>query len=200
MPQKTANTDADFSTMTLPELCAWYVENVGYNPVEDDPTITLEHVRENCEEHALIELCEGIDTEAYHRIEALRRVFSEFCSGKTDPRTDDAEPAGRAVSFEEVLGVYRALLELHPGKPFVIFPGNAAVLIDDELFGCSIVDGFAADVLFKLDREAFDEEKGGWEGNAVETMRCINQPRFLKLWRENSQNNPVLLAEVAPTK
>lgn len=29
--------DADFSTMDMDGLVAWYVKNVGYDPVEDDP-------------------------------------------------------------------------------------------------------------------------------------------------------------------
>lgn len=45
----------DFDSMDQTELAAWYENNVGYNPVEDDPTISLAELRSNCKEMALIE-------------------------------------------------------------------------------------------------------------------------------------------------
>lgn len=37
-----------FDKMTLAELCAWYEENMGYDPVADDPSQTELQVRELC--------------------------------------------------------------------------------------------------------------------------------------------------------
>lgn len=39
-----------FQTMTMPELSMWYIANVGYDLVEDDPSITIENYRSICED------------------------------------------------------------------------------------------------------------------------------------------------------
>lgn len=39
-----------FSGMGVRELCAWYEENMGYDPVADDPSMTELQVRELCRE------------------------------------------------------------------------------------------------------------------------------------------------------
>lgn len=65
-------TDLQFDSMTIEQMCGWYVEVIGYDPVEDCPDIDIEEVRANCKEHALIERCGGLDTEAYQLIEAAR--------------------------------------------------------------------------------------------------------------------------------
>lgn len=40
----------DFKNMTTERLSAWYVENVGYDLAQDDPSMTLEEFRERCAE------------------------------------------------------------------------------------------------------------------------------------------------------
>jgi len=40
----------DFNNMTRAELSVWYIENVGYDVGEDDPSMTLESYRELCAE------------------------------------------------------------------------------------------------------------------------------------------------------
>jgi len=72
-PPNDMPTYEEFARMSLHELAAWHEEFVGYDPVDDDPSIELETLRENCRELALIENCGGLDTDAYHRVEALRR-------------------------------------------------------------------------------------------------------------------------------
>lgn len=69
--------DIDFDSMDQAQLAAWYEKTVGYNPVDDDSTITLEELRTNCKEMALIERCGGIDTPQYQQIEAQRRATPE---------------------------------------------------------------------------------------------------------------------------
>lgn len=69
--------DIDFDSMDQTQLAAWYENTVGYNPLDDDPTITLEELRTNCKEMALIERCGGIDTPEYQQIEAQRRAATE---------------------------------------------------------------------------------------------------------------------------
>jgi hypothetical protein len=64
----------DFDGMGKSALGDWYKNVVGYSPVEDDPAISLEELRANCKEMALIERCGGIDTPAYQQIEAQRRA------------------------------------------------------------------------------------------------------------------------------
>jgi hypothetical protein len=61
-----------FDCMSLEELCSWYEEVVGYDPLEDEPSTQLENLRSNCKELALIHACEGVDSEAYHLIEGDR--------------------------------------------------------------------------------------------------------------------------------
>lgn len=65
-------SNLEFDTMTMSQLCSWYVESVGYDPVEDCPDIELERVRSSCKEHALIERCGGLDLKAYQLVEAYR--------------------------------------------------------------------------------------------------------------------------------
>lgn len=67
---------SEFDAMTMAQLCSWYLVSVGYDPVEDCPAIDVEHVRENCKEHALIERCNGLDSLAYQLIEAGRKAAS----------------------------------------------------------------------------------------------------------------------------
>jgi hypothetical protein len=67
----------DFNSMDKSALGEWYKNEVGYNPVEDDPAISLEELRENCKEMDLIERCGGIDTPEYQQIEAQRLADAE---------------------------------------------------------------------------------------------------------------------------
>ncbi|WP_421526903.1 hypothetical protein [Pseudomonas brenneri] len=69
--------EIDFDSMDQTQLAAWYENSVGYNPVDDDATLTLEQLRTNCKEMALIERCGGIDTAEYQHIEAQRRAATE---------------------------------------------------------------------------------------------------------------------------
>lgn len=66
-------TNAEFDSMSMAELCAWYVEAVGYSPIEDCPEIELGYVRNSCKEHALIERCGGLDLRAYQLVESSRK-------------------------------------------------------------------------------------------------------------------------------
>ncbi|MBU0521641.1 MAG: hypothetical protein KJ643_05275 [Gammaproteobacteria bacterium] len=54
--------DADFTTMDLKDLAAWYQRNVGYDPVEDDPTTQLEDLRALCTEMLAIDRAGGLDS------------------------------------------------------------------------------------------------------------------------------------------
>lgn len=69
---RITNDDTQFLAMKRGDLATWYKQVVGYNPVEEDPSITLEELREDCREMALIRRCGGIDTAAYRRIETKR--------------------------------------------------------------------------------------------------------------------------------
>lgn len=65
-------TDQDIDRMSAVDLSAWYVEQVGYDPLIDDPTLTLEAFRGQVKEYSLIECCCGLDSDAYRSIEAER--------------------------------------------------------------------------------------------------------------------------------
>lgn len=53
-------TYAELQTATREQLAKWYEDNIGYNPVKDNPSCTDEELRQDCLElHN--ELCEGID-------------------------------------------------------------------------------------------------------------------------------------------
>lgn len=67
-------TDQAVDRMSATELSAWYVEQVGYDPLTDDPSLTLEAFRDQVKEHALIERCNGLDGDAYQLIEAQRKA------------------------------------------------------------------------------------------------------------------------------
>ncbi|MDD1011086.1 hypothetical protein M5G27_26805 [Pseudomonas shahriarae] len=54
--------DADFTIMDLKELAAWYLRNVGYDPVEDDPSTQLEVLRALCTEMLAIDRAGGLDS------------------------------------------------------------------------------------------------------------------------------------------
>lgn len=44
--------------MNLTELATWYEETVGYNPYEEDPTLTREQLLKDCQEYcAEADLC-----------------------------------------------------------------------------------------------------------------------------------------------
>lgn len=66
-------TNHQVENMAAPELSAWYVEHVGYDPLVDDPSLTLESFRDQVKEHVLIERCSGLDGDAYQSIEAKRK-------------------------------------------------------------------------------------------------------------------------------
>lgn len=66
-------TNHQVENMAAPELSAWYVEHVGYDPLVDDPSVTLESFRDQVKEHVLIERCCGLDGDAYQSIEAKRK-------------------------------------------------------------------------------------------------------------------------------
>ncbi|CAN7782698.1 hypothetical protein LJR296_008131 [Cupriavidus necator] len=40
----------DFLTMSQEQCVTWYVDNVGYDPVKDDPALTLDQLRRDCAE------------------------------------------------------------------------------------------------------------------------------------------------------
>lgn len=67
-------TDQAVDRMTATELSAWYLEQVGYDPLTDDPSLTLEAFRHQVKEHALIERCGGLDGDSYRSLEALRKA------------------------------------------------------------------------------------------------------------------------------
>jgi hypothetical protein len=54
--------DADFTNMDMDELVAWYVQNVGYDPVADDPSTDLEELRARCTEMLEIDRAGGLDS------------------------------------------------------------------------------------------------------------------------------------------
>lgn len=70
---RCTNEDSQFITMDREDLAAWYQSTVGYDPTQDDPSITVEELREDCREIALIRRCGGLDSSAYRRVEAMRR-------------------------------------------------------------------------------------------------------------------------------
>ncbi|WP_282366567.1 hypothetical protein [Pseudomonas sp. PS02290] len=55
--------DADFSTMDMNGLVKWYIKNVGYDPVEDDPSTDVEELRARCTEMLEIDRAGGLDSE-----------------------------------------------------------------------------------------------------------------------------------------
>ncbi|HBO6962796.1 TPA: hypothetical protein L4936_001544 [Pseudomonas aeruginosa] len=67
-------SDSTFDRMTQEQLSAWYVEQVGYDPMQDDPEQDLESFRADCKEYALIMRCGGLDADAYRLIEAQRKA------------------------------------------------------------------------------------------------------------------------------
>ncbi|TES72057.1 hypothetical protein [Pseudomonas syringae group genomosp. 3] len=43
--------ETEFSTMSLADLAVWYTLNIGYDPVEETPTLTVEELRQTCTEY-----------------------------------------------------------------------------------------------------------------------------------------------------
>ncbi|MBO4120631.1 hypothetical protein J5T34_07745 [Cupriavidus gilardii] len=43
-------SNPDFATMSQAECVAWYVDTVGYDPVSEDPTLSLDRLRRDCAE------------------------------------------------------------------------------------------------------------------------------------------------------
>ncbi|SPA23740.1 hypothetical protein CBM2633_U10084 [Cupriavidus taiwanensis] len=43
-------SNPDFATMSQAQCVAWYVETVGYDPVMDNPTVSLDQLRRDCAE------------------------------------------------------------------------------------------------------------------------------------------------------
>ncbi|SFU19389.1 hypothetical protein [Pseudomonas marincola] len=73
---RTFLNDQDIDAMSLTELSAWYVEMVGYDPLEEDPSLEPAEFRADCKEYALIMRCGGLDTPEYQAIEAARKRAS----------------------------------------------------------------------------------------------------------------------------
>ncbi len=67
-------SDSAFDRMTQEQLSAWYLQQVGYDPMQDDPEQDLESFRADCKEYALIIRCGGLDADAYPLIEAQRKA------------------------------------------------------------------------------------------------------------------------------
>lgn len=51
----------DFNNMTAAELSAWYVDVVGYDPLEEDPSMSLDEFRATC-----VEFCERDNADKQH--------------------------------------------------------------------------------------------------------------------------------------
>ena len=43
--------ETEFVTMSLADLAVWYTLNVGYDPVEENPALTVEELRRTCAEY-----------------------------------------------------------------------------------------------------------------------------------------------------
>jgi hypothetical protein len=54
MSNRITGKETKFNTMSRIELAAWYVHNVGYDPIEDEPRIKLSDLRRTCREYCEI--------------------------------------------------------------------------------------------------------------------------------------------------
>lgn len=43
--------ETEFATMSLADLAVWYTLNVGYDPVEENPALTVEELRQKCADY-----------------------------------------------------------------------------------------------------------------------------------------------------
>lgn len=43
--------ETEFASMSLADLAVWYTLNVGYDPVEETPALTVEELRQTCTEY-----------------------------------------------------------------------------------------------------------------------------------------------------
>ena len=56
MSNRITGKETKFNTMSRAELVVWYVLNVGYDPIEDEPRTKLSDLRRTCREY-----CEARD-------------------------------------------------------------------------------------------------------------------------------------------
>ena len=63
---------AEFVGQDQGYLSNWYLNNVGYDPVAEEPNIGFAELVSSCEELALINNCGGVDSAAYLSIEGIR--------------------------------------------------------------------------------------------------------------------------------
>lgn len=87
------------------------------------------------------------------------------------------------LTYDQVLGHYRRLLELNPGQALHIGQDDYAVLDEDGyLYGVnkSASESFSEAGAYDFDRSAYNTCVGGWNADTfVETWRYIEDPVFL---------------------
>jgi hypothetical protein len=54
MSNRVTGEETNFKSMSRIELAAWYVINVGYDPIEDEPKTKLSDLRRTCREYCEI--------------------------------------------------------------------------------------------------------------------------------------------------
>lgn len=161
--------DADFTTMDMAGLVAWYVQNVGYDPVEDDPSTELEELRARCTEMLEIDRAGGLDgvsissnedagmnaTQHQHAaLEALNHLANDIgmlASGDWVPddasceaSLDNVECARAYVSgsLEILLAAKKVALDIEEGA----CPKAAAKLLKEMMVRLGMWDGQKKDL------------------------------------------------------
>jgi hypothetical protein len=156
--------------------------------------ITIAHQADDVKEAALSVL--DNTSKVIHEF-ADAKSFVAFCDEHgllaTEAKDDAFTEAGLLIAYREllvevltydqVLGHYRRLLELHPGKALHIGQDDYAVLDEDGyLYAVNKSDSetFSQAGVYDFDRSAYNTCVGGWNADTfVETWRYIEDPVFL---------------------
>jgi len=83
------------------------------------------------------------------------------------------------LTFETTVEAYRALLLELPGFALQQNEHHIAYFLDGELVGQYLHEGVANGDPFDIERDAFDSEAGGWDGDEGDTRKFIDFPRYL---------------------
>jgi hypothetical protein len=161
--------DADLTVMDMAGLVAWYVQNVGYDPVEDDPTTELEELRARCAEMLEIDRAGGLDgvsissnedagmnatQHQYDALEALNHLAIDIgmlASGDWVPDDAGCEASLSCVesarlyvsgSMEILLAAKKMALDVEEGA----CPKGAAKLLKEMMVRLGVWDGKTKDL------------------------------------------------------
>lgn len=156
--------DADFTTMDMAGLVAWYVQNVGYDPVEDDPTTELEELRARCTEMLEIDRAGGLDGVSISSNEDAGMKATQHQHAALEALNDLGNDIGMLASGDWVpddAGCEASLGNVECARLFV--SGSLEILLTAKKVALDVEEGACPKAAAKLLKEMM-VRFGVWDG------------------------------------